>query len=444
MRRLPIVLAVSGILFVCGLALRRPADAQQKPPITLDEFFNSVDFTAVRISPDGGAVAIATERADWDANRNRDDLWLYRAGAGEGALTPLTQSGHDHSPQWSPDSRWIAFLSDRAAEKSKGAGDEEDAAESSEKSEAPEHLYVISTTGGEAFPASDGDDSVHSFAWSADSRSIFFATKHPRSKEEKAAQKKVWKDVIRFRESERGDEIFRVDVAAVESAWMKGAPTGDLAPATHEIAAISERVAQLDISPNGERLAFFTEPRSEREESIDPYAIYVIELGAAGAAGAAPPRLVSHTSALYEQFVGPRTIATYFFHFCMVRWKARIRMRSSGFIGWMRGLRPQAAQTARRLRTRAGRPASAAPFLISPFYPLEIFSRPDKPELRYRRTRSLRSSRNSRSARDGRACTRNFRRRHILRASRSFILRWTGLPRFISPRARRKSPRRVR
>ena len=79
MRRLPIVLAVSGILFVCGLALRRPVDAQQKPPITLDEFFNSVDFTAVRISPDGGAVAIATERADWEANRNRDDLWLYRA-----------------------------------------------------------------------------------------------------------------------------------------------------------------------------------------------------------------------------------------------------------------------------------------------------------------------------------------------------------------------------
>ena len=61
----------------------------RSPPITLDEFFNSVDFTAVRISPDGGAVAIATERADWEANRNRDDLWLYRAGAGDGVLMPL-------------------------------------------------------------------------------------------------------------------------------------------------------------------------------------------------------------------------------------------------------------------------------------------------------------------------------------------------------------------
>ncbi len=297
MHRLPFVLAIAGILFVCGFALRRPVDAQQKPPITLDEFFNSVDFTAVRISPDGGAVVIATERADWDANRYRDDLWLYRVGVGDGALVPLTQSGHDRSPQWSPDSHWIAFLSDRPAEKSRGGGNDEDEPESSEKSEPPEHLYVISTSGGEAFPASDGDESVHSFAWSADSRSIFFATKHPQSKEEKAGQKKEWKDVIRFRESERGDEIFRVDVAAVESAWMKGAPAGDLAPATHEIAAISERVAQLDLSPNGERLAFFTEPRSEREESIDPYSIYAIELKSAGAG---PPRLMSHTAALYE------------------------------------------------------------------------------------------------------------------------------------------------
>ncbi len=104
-----------------------------KPPLTLDDFFNSVDISSVRIAPDGNAVVIETSRADWDANRFRTDLWLYR----EGSLAQLTQSGHDRDPEFSPDGRWIAFLSDR------------DATEATEK---PAQVYVISLDGGEAFP----------------------------------------------------------------------------------------------------------------------------------------------------------------------------------------------------------------------------------------------------------------------------------------------------
>ena len=83
-----------------------------KPLLTLDEFFNAVDIHSVRMSPDGHAVAIQTERADWDADRFRDDLWLYRDD-GAGSLVQLTRSGHDHDPEWSPDGQWVAFLSDR-------------------------------------------------------------------------------------------------------------------------------------------------------------------------------------------------------------------------------------------------------------------------------------------------------------------------------------------
>src|ERR1700722_8916006 len=94
----------------CPAALTQESSA--KPLLTLDEFFNSVDIPNVRISADGRAVAIETSRADWDANRFRSDIWLYRDEPnGSGALVQLTQSGHDSKPEFSPDGRWIAFLS---------------------------------------------------------------------------------------------------------------------------------------------------------------------------------------------------------------------------------------------------------------------------------------------------------------------------------------------
>ena len=46
----------------CALAV----SAQNKPKITLDEFFNSVSFPSVKFRPMGHSVVIGTERADWD------------------------------------------------------------------------------------------------------------------------------------------------------------------------------------------------------------------------------------------------------------------------------------------------------------------------------------------------------------------------------------------
>ena len=101
------------------------AAAQNKPKLTLDEFFNSVSFPALEISPDGNSVVIGTDRADWDQQIFRTDLWLYHDDGKAGSLIQLTQSGHDSEPKWSPDGRWIAFLSER-----KPATQEDDDSES--------------------------------------------------------------------------------------------------------------------------------------------------------------------------------------------------------------------------------------------------------------------------------------------------------------------------
>src|ERR1035438_7267800 len=126
---------VVGIVVSCALAVM----AQNKPKLTLDEFFNSVSFPALEISPDGNSVVLVTERADWDQQIFRTDLWLYhddgKGGSSIGNLIQLTQSGHDSEPKWSPDGRWIAFLSERKAAPEKG-GDSDSDSDSDSKDEA--------------------------------------------------------------------------------------------------------------------------------------------------------------------------------------------------------------------------------------------------------------------------------------------------------------------
>src|SRR5437762_6614026 len=70
------------------------AQALDKPKLTLDEFFNYIGFTEVKLSPDGHSIVIGTDRADWDQNIFREDLWLYRDdNGGAGSLIQFTNSG---------------------------------------------------------------------------------------------------------------------------------------------------------------------------------------------------------------------------------------------------------------------------------------------------------------------------------------------------------------
>jgi dipeptidyl aminopeptidase/acylaminoacyl peptidase len=260
------------------------AFAQDKPKLTLDEFFNSVSYSSVALSPDGGSVVIGTERADWDQQIFRTDLWLYRDDGKGGSLIQLTQSGHDIDPQWSPDGRWIAFRSERkpAPEKDSDSDSDDD---KNDKGEVGQ-IYLISAAGGEAIQLTKGQEEVHTFSWSADSHTIYYATRNPWTKAQKDAYRKEWKDVVQYRTAERGDTIFAIDIAAA-LARHAAAPAkeesdadkeSDVTPGSRALATSPLRVDDLRTSPDGTKLAFVSSSINQRQEKFEDYEIYTVDL----------------------------------------------------------------------------------------------------------------------------------------------------------------------
>jgi len=301
------------IVLTCTLA-----QSQNKPKLTLDDFFNSVSFSSVEISPDGDSVVITTERADWDQQIFRTDLWLYRDDGHVGSLIQLTQSGHDSEPKWSPDGRWIAFLSERKtpAEKS-GDGDSDD---SKDKDEGTSQVYLIAPSGGEAVAITQGAEDVHAFAWAPNSQTIYFATRQPWSKAQKDEYKKAWKDVLQYRTAERGDTIFALDINAAlahhVSAPAKDSDSDkesekepDLTPGASSLAMTPLRVDHLAISPDGNKLAFLSNAINQRQEKVEDVEIFTVDLSRAPRAAAPSnagiqsqnliePRRVTHNQAI--------------------------------------------------------------------------------------------------------------------------------------------------
>ena len=294
--------------------------AQSKPKLTLDDFFNAVSFPKIAISPDGNSVVMVAERADWDQQIFRADLWLYRDTAQGGSLIQLTQSGHDNDPQWSPDGRWIAFLSERKVPSS-DSDDEDDKSkhgeknndDKSDKSEVAQ-IYLISPTGGEAIQITQGAEEVHAFSWSADSRSLYYATRNPWTKAQKDEYKKHWKDVVQYRTAERGDTIFSLDLAGAlarhAAAPAKEAPDSekdsDLTPGARVLATSPLRVDDLVTSPDGAKLAFVTNSINQRQEKFEDVDLYSIRVDAGDSSAnagseknpAQQPRRLTHNQAV--------------------------------------------------------------------------------------------------------------------------------------------------
>ncbi|MGZ4339099.1 MAG: prolyl oligopeptidase family serine peptidase [Gaiellaceae bacterium] len=113
-----------------------------------------------RLSPDGRRVAYVVNWIDSEANAYRSRIWVAPLDGSAEPREFTSGKRSDHSPRWSPDGRWLAFVSNRDGEEEKKAHGE---------------LYVMPADGGEPRRLTDGKESVEALAWAPDSSRLAFA-----------------------------------------------------------------------------------------------------------------------------------------------------------------------------------------------------------------------------------------------------------------------------
>ena len=111
----------------------------------------------MQISPDGTHVAFVLEELNQAAQfkePSRSSIWVVPAAGGK-ARQYTRALARAYSPQWSPNSRSIAFLGVRS-------------------NKPVTQVYLMDVNGGEARPFTDHPTAVHSFDWSPDGSKIVY------------------------------------------------------------------------------------------------------------------------------------------------------------------------------------------------------------------------------------------------------------------------------
>src|ERR1700745_2469727 len=102
-------------LIVAFSAVSLPISAQQLPaprPIRVDDIFQIREVEGPQISPDAQWVAYTVNSTSLKEDKSEQRIWMVPFAGGD--ATPLTAEGVSSShPRWSPDGKYLAFLSAR-------------------------------------------------------------------------------------------------------------------------------------------------------------------------------------------------------------------------------------------------------------------------------------------------------------------------------------------
>lgn len=156
-------------LALCGVPGNAAVPA--KRPVTAEDSVLLKRPNDAQISPDGKHIAFFYNETQLKTTPRNTDIWVVpTAGGAPRKLTNAPKS--DSRPRWSPDGKWIAFLSDRGES-------------------GKNQIYLIRFDGGEAVALTNEKNAVSNHAWSPDGKRIaFMMTDSPSEEETKKINEK--------------------------------------------------------------------------------------------------------------------------------------------------------------------------------------------------------------------------------------------------------------
>jgi dipeptidyl aminopeptidase/acylaminoacyl peptidase len=142
-------------LWISGaLALMASSALAASRPLLPSDIFNERTVSSPVVSPDGAWVAYAVKSLDKAADKGVTHLWMTSWDGTRTLQLTSTPKESESQPKWSPDGRYLAFVS--------GRGDENEA----------DQLWLLDRQGGEAVRLTEGKLSVEDYAWSPDGKRI--------------------------------------------------------------------------------------------------------------------------------------------------------------------------------------------------------------------------------------------------------------------------------
>jgi dipeptidyl aminopeptidase/acylaminoacyl peptidase len=258
-------------------AMAEGSAAPARHAITIDDILAMRTLSGLTCAPDGRQAVYVVNEADVKADKRHRALWLAELAKGGAAPLRLT-SGEDgaSAPAFSPDGRFIAFLSKRGKDKLA-------------------QIWLLDRRGGEASKLTDVKGSIADFSWSPDSKSMVLTISDPApelpldvQKDDPERPLPVVVDDVRFKED--GTGFITADAHAHLALF-------DVATKTETRLTASDAfdVIAAEWSPDGKTIAYLA------NHALDPAAPATQWLTWVEAKAGAAPRVMAKIPAASGQ-----------------------------------------------------------------------------------------------------------------------------------------------